>query len=129
MDVISSDSAQFMFALYRMRNGLKLVICFRHSTPSHYHHYADLFISIEHPQTSPSMQNYRCVIAGINRLSSIAYMYVCIYVYIYIYIYIYIYQSIINLTFARHSHESAIFLRSLRYDVVNFLQNPHKNTP
>ena len=37
-----------MCAVGGIHNGLKVVSCFMHVTPSHNHHYADLPICIEH---------------------------------------------------------------------------------
>ena len=49
LDFISSDSAQSMMCTVgRIQNGLKVVFCILHATPSHYHRHGDLLISIEH---------------------------------------------------------------------------------
>ena len=49
LDFICCDSAQpMMCAVGRIHNGLKVVFCCRHATPSGYHHHADLLTCIEH---------------------------------------------------------------------------------
>ena len=46
---VSSDTAQsVMYTVGRIHNGLRVVFCFVHVTPSHYHHHADLLTCIEH---------------------------------------------------------------------------------
>ena len=46
---ISSDSPQSMVCAFgRGHNGLKVLFCFLHATPSHYHHHSDLLTCIEH---------------------------------------------------------------------------------
>ena len=37
-----------MRALGRIHNDLQVVFCFRHATPSHYHHDAGLLTGVEH---------------------------------------------------------------------------------
>ena len=49
LESISTDIAQSMMCVIsRIHNGLKVVFCFRHATPSYYHHDAWLLTCIEH---------------------------------------------------------------------------------
>ena len=44
-----------MYAISRIHNGHKVVVCFRHATPSHYHHYAWLLACVEHKKCLPGI--------------------------------------------------------------------------
>ena len=49
LESISIDIAQnMMYAISRIHNGRKVVVCFGHDTPSHYHHDAWLLACVEH---------------------------------------------------------------------------------
>ena len=42
-------------------HGHKVVVCFRHATPSHYHHYAWLLACVEHKKCLPGISCRECV--------------------------------------------------------------------
>ena len=44
-----------------IHNGHKVVVCFRHATPSHYHHYAWLLACVEHEKCLPGISCRECV--------------------------------------------------------------------
>ena len=50
-----------LYAISRIHNGHKVVVCFRHATPSHYHHYAWLLACVEHEKCLPGISCRECV--------------------------------------------------------------------
>ena len=84
LESLPTDIAQSMMcAISRTHDGPKVVLCFRHATPSHYHHDAWLLACVKHIK----FILYRGCVSGVIVLS-----YSVIYIYIY-YIYIYIYRG------------------------------------
>ena len=62
LESISIDITQnMMYAISRIHNGHKVVVCFRHATPSHYHHYAWLLACVEHKKCLPGISCRECV--------------------------------------------------------------------
>ena len=62
LESISIDITQnMMYAISRIHNGHKVVVCFRHATPSHYHHYAWLLACVEHEKCLPGISCRECV--------------------------------------------------------------------
>ena len=45
---LDSTVQPMMCAVGRIHNGLRVVLYFRHATPSHYRHHAKLFTSVGH---------------------------------------------------------------------------------
>ena len=78
LESLPTDIAQSMMcAISRTHDGPKVVLCFRHATPSHYHHDAWLLACVKHIK----FILYRGCVSGVIVLS-----YSVIYIYIYIYI-------------------------------------------